>query len=200
MRPKVETDVVPAVPPDDGRGVMAEGATRWLTYDDMATALGITADSARRLTNRHKWPRRAGNDGRALVAVPEDRLQQADEPGSKVSPDAAPDDGQDIVADVRRDIRALIAYLESRVGDLTSELAESRRLSEEARAEAREARATAETYRVQAGQVDVLTAVVAAERAHLAEVRVDRDRLVAILAGRKVPWFERFAGRLLKTG
>ena len=36
---------------------MAEGATRWLTYDDMAEALNITPDSARRLATRHKWRR-----------------------------------------------------------------------------------------------------------------------------------------------
>ena len=53
------------------------GGTRWLTYEDMGAALGITTESAKRLAMRHKWPRRPGNDGRALVAVPEERLEEA---------------------------------------------------------------------------------------------------------------------------
>lgn len=173
---------------------MADGATRWLTYDDMATALGITPDSARRLATRHRWPRRPGNDGRALVAVPEERLDRPHEPRAEAPAEA--DEG----AETGRDARALIGYLDRRVGELTDELGETRRVADEARTEAREAREAADRLRVQAGQVDVLTALVSAERAHLSAVRVDRDRLTAILAERRAPWFERVAGRLLKAG
>ena len=74
---------------------MAQGATRWLSYDDMASALGITPDSARRLATRHKWPRRMGNDGRALVAVPEERLQQARDTAAGVTPDDPTDVSHD---------------------------------------------------------------------------------------------------------
>lgn len=174
---------------------MMDGATRWLTYDDMAEALNITPDSARRLATRHKWPRRPGNDGRALVAVPEERLERPHEPRA----DATPDDEMDTAPEAGRDARALIAYLERRVGELTEDLVQSRRVAEEARLDAREARLAAEALRVQAAQVDVLTALVAAERAHLSEVRVDRDRLVALLTGRPTPWFERLAGLLRKA-
>ncbi len=175
---------------------MTEFASRWLTYDDMAEALAITPDSARRLATRHRWPRRPGNDGRALVAVPEERLERPHEPRAE----SAPDDAADDAPDTGRDARALIGYLERRVGELTEDLVASRRVAEEARAEAREARTAAETLRVQAGQVDVLTALVAAERAHLAEVRVDRDRIVAILAERPTPWIGRVTGLLRKAG
>ena len=175
---------------------MNDLASRWLTYDDMAEALGITPDSARRLATRHKWPRRPGNDGRALVAVPEERLERPHEARADASPDDAPDGGPG----VGRDARALIGYLERRVGELADDLAESRRVAEDARAEAREAHAVAEASRVQAGKVDVLTALVAAERAHLAEVRSDRDRLVTALAGRPGPWFERVASLLRRVG
>ena len=161
--------------------------TRWLTYDDMAERLGITADSARRLATRHKWPRRPGNDGRALVAVPAERLDRPHDP----RPDAGADDGLDDGHDVGRDARALIGYLERRVGELAEELAQSRRVAEDARAEARDARLAADALRVQAGQADVLSALVAAERSHLAEVRSERERLVALLGERPVPWLER---------
>jgi hypothetical protein len=56
------------------------GETRWLTYEDMGVALGITSESEKRLAMRHKWPRRPSNDGRVLVAVPEKRLEEAAQP------------------------------------------------------------------------------------------------------------------------
>lgn len=181
------------------------GGTRWLTYDDMAETLGITPDSARRLATRHKWPRRPGNDGRALVAVPEERLDRPHEPRAEPAAEDGP--GEDAGG---RDARALIVYLERRVGELTDELAgarrlaleareEARRVGEEAREEARHARAAADAARAAAGQADVLTALMAAERAHLAEVRVDRERLVALLAARRAPWLDRLAGLLRKS-
>ena len=175
---------------------MIEGATRWLSYDDMAAALGITPDSARRLATRPKWPRRMGNDGRARVAVPEDRLQQAHDVGADVGTDNPADVDQDDVPDVGKDARALIGYLERRVGELTDELAGARRVGEEARAEAKEARVISEVLRVQAGQVDILTALVAAERAHLADARIERDRLLQIMAERRESRLSRVMERL----
>jgi hypothetical protein len=188
---------------------MVEGATRWLTYDDMAVALGITAESAKRLAMRRKWPRRPGNDGRALVAVPEDRITDAATHGAL---DEATGDDTPVIADVTTedgggDARALLAYLERRVEELTEELAD-------ARTEVRGARFEAESLRTRAGQVDVLTALVAAERdrsseirtemmalveaerAHLAEVRAERDRLVAMLSERRESRLFSFLDRL----
>ncbi len=180
---------------------MMDAATRWLTYDDMAEALNITPDSARRLATRHKWPRRPGNDGRALVAVPEERLERPHEPRAE-----APEPSTEDAPETSRDARALIDYLERRIGELSGELSEARRIADEARqdcqqarAEAREAWDAADVLRARAGQADVLTALVAAERAHLCEVRVERDRLLAMLAARPTPWFERIAGRLRKA-
>jgi hypothetical protein len=62
------------------RGFLAEpvrltrSETKWMTYDEMATALGITPESARRLVTRRKWPRKIGSDGKARIAVPAERL------------------------------------------------------------------------------------------------------------------------------
>ena len=91
--------MVPPMTPPMASGVMnmVEGATRWLTYDDMAVALGITAESAKRLAMRRKWPRRPGNDGRALVAVPEDRITDAATHGAL---DDVTGDDTPVVADV----------------------------------------------------------------------------------------------------
>ena len=188
---------------------MVEGATRWLTYDDMAVALGITAESAKRLAMRRKWPRRPGNDGRALVAVPEDRITDAATHGALDEPtgDDLPGIADVTAGDGGGDARALLAYLECRVEELTEELAD-------ARTEVRGARFEAESLRTRAGQVDVLTALVAAERdrsseirtemmalveaerAHLAEVRTERDRLVAMLSERRESRLFSFLDRL----
>src|SRR4051812_43191657 len=47
-------------------------AVRWLTYAEMAEALGIGRESARVIAKRKHWPRRAGNDRKARIGVPED--------------------------------------------------------------------------------------------------------------------------------
>ena len=55
---------------------------RWLSYDEMAVALRMTPASARRLVGKKKWPRKIGNDGRALVCVPPERLAAAAHPAA----------------------------------------------------------------------------------------------------------------------
>jgi hypothetical protein len=42
----------------------------FLTYDEAAKRLGIKPDSVRRRARTRRWPRRSGNDGKALVGVP----------------------------------------------------------------------------------------------------------------------------------
>ncbi len=188
------------------------GATRWLTYEDMGVALGITTESAKRLAMRHKWPRRPGNDGRALVAVPEERLEEAAQavPGDIIGDDA--DDDTPIVAgdvtdDGRSDARALIGYLERRVEELNDDLADTRN-------ELRAARFEADTLRTQAGRADVLVALVETERARTAEVRTEmtaridlgrallegvqaeRDRLLVEVRDRRQSCVGRLVGQL----
>ena len=134
-----------------------------------------------------------GNDGH-LVAVPEERLRQAH--GADAGPDNPADVDHDDASDIGGDARALIGYLERRVGELTEELAATRTVGEEARAEAKQARATADVLRFQAGQVDVLKALVAAEQAHLADVRIERDRLLQIMTERRESRLSRVMERL----
>ncbi len=188
------------------------GGTRWLTYEDMGAALGITTESAKRLAMRHKWPRRPGNDGRALVAVPEERLEEAaqlvrgDTIGDGTDDDAPVTIG-DVTDDGRSDARALIGYLERRVEELTDDLADTRN-------ELRAARFEADTLRAQAGRADVLVALVEAERTRTAEVRAEmtaridlgrtllegvqaeRDRLLVEVKDRRQSWMERLVGQL----
>ncbi len=188
------------------------GATRWLTYEDMGVALGITSESAKRLAMRHKWPRRPGNDGRALVAVPEERLEevaQAVASGSIAdgTEDDTPVTAGDVTDDGRSDARALIGYLERRVEELTDDLADTRN-------ELRAARFEADTLRAQAGRADVLVALVETERTRTVEVRTEmtaridlgralldgvqaeRDRLLVEVTDRRQSWVGRLIGQL----
>src|SRR5689334_20256546 len=41
-----------------------------VTYAELAAARGVSIAAARRLTLRHRWPKRPGNDGQARVTVP----------------------------------------------------------------------------------------------------------------------------------
>ena len=184
------------------------GGTRWLTYEDMGAALGITTESAKRLAMRHKWPRRPGNDGRASVAVPEERLEEAAQAlRGDITDDDTPATAGDVTDDGRNDARALIGYLERRVEELTDDLADTRN-------ELRAARFEADTLRVLAGRADVLVALVETERARTAEVRTEmraridlgrvllegvqaeRDRLLVEVKDRRQSWVGRLVGQL----
>src|SRR5215210_449601 len=110
--PDSSPDAIPGMGPD----IMADTETRWLSYDDLAKALGITPDSARRLVARKRWPRKPGNDGRALIAVPVERLLQPSTlPSLDDTPDISPDDGPhvspDILPNVGDDITPVVRVL-----------------------------------------------------------------------------------------
>src|SRR5690349_1002580 len=49
---------------------MSDSETSRVTYVELARARGITVAAARRLTQRHKWPKQIGNDGFTRVVVP----------------------------------------------------------------------------------------------------------------------------------
>ena len=196
---------VPNITGDATEDDMGDGSTRWLTYDDMGVALGITSESAKRLAMRHKWPRRPGNDGRALVAVPEERLQEAQIAAGDVTGDASDDDTPAVTDNARNDARALIGYLERRVEEMGDELADARN-------ELRASRFEADQLRAQAGQADALMALVETERARTAEVRTEmtaridlgrlllegvqaeRDRLLVEVGQHRQPWYRRLVG------
>lgn len=86
---------------------------RWMTYDELATAMGIAPDSARRLVARKKWARRQGNDGKARIGVPADVIPTSP-PVSQ--PDVTPDKSDTTIAAVEvlsRHIERLEAELAS---------------------------------------------------------------------------------------
>jgi|SRR5690348_18336239 hypothetical protein len=46
------------------------GDVTWMSYAELGRSRGISAASAKRLSNRRRWAKRAGNDGTTRVAVP----------------------------------------------------------------------------------------------------------------------------------
>src|SRR3954447_4847484 len=98
---------------------------RWLTYDEMVEALGIGRESARVLTERKRWPRRAGNDGRAGIGVPEDEIAARNDPPSDPGSDPGNDPPSNPGTDPRSDpgnepdqlteLRVLNARLEAQI-------------------------------------------------------------------------------------
>jgi hypothetical protein len=125
--------------------------TRWLTYDELAAALGITPDSARRLAARNKhWPRRPGNDGRTRIGVPAERIP--DKP--PVSPtDVIPDDEEDDRTDDRGDVTLIVSVLTQHIERLEKDL-ETVKLERDAE------RARVAHLALQAAQVDALNAII----------------------------------------
>lgn len=113
--------------------------TKLLTYAELAKALGINAASAKRLAIRKGWKKTIGNDGKARVSVPVERLDQsggdsslgggAGDVSGVVIGAVASDDPGVVTGDAPPPLdgsRQLLAYLESRVSELTGELKEAR--------------------------------------------------------------------------
>ena len=84
---------------------------QWLSYQEAARRLGVTAASVRRRAQRARWARQRGNNGLALVMVPDDVLSA---PRELVAGDVA--------GDVAPDSAGTIAALEGHVATLKAEL------------------------------------------------------------------------------
>ena len=119
-----------------------------LTYDELASAFGVTRKSARQLVSRKRWSRSKDRNGRARIHVPWGELNGAH------APDSTPDQASAILALTRR------------IEDLEQDLAT-------AILERDEARARATDLAIRAVQADRLREMVEAER-RAAEQRAQR--------------------------
>jgi len=170
--------------------------TKLLTYAELAQALGITAASAKRLAIRRGWPKQPGNDGRARVAVPVERLLRptpitdddaSDDPDddtrdntSAITGEAASDDTSDSAGHITSVVNVLTQHIER----LAKEIENLKVERDAAQARATALAADAATATALRGTVDALKAALESEKGRLAEVRQDRDRLRAAEADR----------------
>lgn len=93
---------------------MVDDGLIWLTYDEAAERLSVKKASVQRMARAKKWPRRTGNDGKARIALPPDRLadNQAESAAAPPPPDQS---GRIIAAEARAE------ELTKQVEDLRSE-------------------------------------------------------------------------------
>jgi predicted RNase H-like nuclease (RuvC/YqgF family) len=151
-------------------------AVRWLTYDEIATEMGIERESARQLAIRKRWVRRRGNDGKARVGVPEEELQArtadatpqipSDSPSNSTAPD--PSVIQVLTRHISRleeEIKALKDQHDADRAHLQSEIAGCKQ--------------ELQNERIISAQVDALRAVVDAERKRVEDLKEEQERLRA---------------------
>jgi DNA repair exonuclease SbcCD ATPase subunit len=158
--------------------------TRWMTYRELADFLGVEEESGRRRSQRARWPRRPGNDGKTRVGVPGD-----------VTPDdtrkAARDDAGDDAGDVTP---TLIALTERQA----AELAKQRERAARAEGEAAALRDALAREVARADQTDAARHAVEDERDNLAteiiQERERRARAEGELTGLRVA-FDQLQGR-----
>jgi hypothetical protein len=177
-----------------------------LTYDEIAEALGIERESARRLVIRKHWKRTKGNDGKARVEVPTDELPArvmgpvtADRQGQNTRHDTGlPNDAQtpDDTGEPKGITPSVPAHdTGERQGHVTVEAATTAltRHIERLEAEIVELRARANDRDLIAGQLEGLRLVIEEMRRERDDVRQDRDRWHTAATTRR-PWWRRLAG------
>src|SRR4051812_22629500 len=102
-----------------------EGAdTRWLSYEELAAARGISVESARRIARLKKWPRRKGNEGGIRVAVPAHILADGHATRKRRIPEVRPS----LSADESRtmnELSARITLLQEQLGKAEAQVAET---------------------------------------------------------------------------
>jgi chromosome segregation ATPase len=137
---------------DDGDG------GRWLTYAQLAEMRAITRKAAIRMTQRRRWRRQPGNDGTALVLVPEADLTSRQAP-SRQTPRQ---DGSDDTLGTSG-LEAALAVLEGALGEANKRAEAAQALAERTLAELPDARS-----RVNAADADRRAAEARADRAEQA--------------------------------
>jgi hypothetical protein len=152
---------------------MSDGS--WCTYPEAAVRLGITVDAVRRRAFRHHWVRRAGNDGRTRVLVPDDLAPPALETRSGHDRPDASGLMSALVDTLRAENGRLVAQLATAEWRVTA--ADARAVAAEAGRDKADARADTLIAEL-AGANERATAADA--RATAADARV--DKLVADLA------------------
>ncbi len=140
-----------------------------MTYEALAERLGINVASARRLALRKRWQKGKGNDGRAIVQVPEDFLERRTD-----SLDDSPADDVTTVAPAVPETVAppvVVTDLLARLAAAQTELVEmARRLG------------------IAEGEIAGLKAQADEARQRADEIRQDRDRWHAEATARRAWW------------
>lgn len=137
------------------------GDVTWMSYAELGQARGISAASAKRLSNRRRWSKRAGNDGTTRVAVPAaEALPRETAPG-------------DVARDVPGDVSHLVQEANARADEANRRADVAIALADRTLVQLGEATARGDQAEARAGQAE---RDLAAERARAdrAELALDR--------------------------
>jgi hypothetical protein len=156
-----------------------------MSYAELARALGVSVDGARRRVQRGRWARQTGNDGRARVLVPEGvELERR--------PDSAPNDTPNVAPD--NPVHAQIARLEAELAGLRETLAE-------ARGRAGAAEEHIESLRAQLSAAQARADAEAAKTAHAIRAFESlAERLEAIAEAQKAKTLRHWWRRIIRQG
>jgi hypothetical protein len=170
------------------------GDVTWMSYAELGRLRGISAASAKRLSNRRRWRKRSGNDGTTRVAVPAGE----DAPRETVPGDVSGELSRLLVeANARADAAhqrtdaalavadQTLAQLSEATGrsgeaDRRAEAAETRADAAEADRRAADARAGAERARADQAEADRRAAEGRADTAGRRAEAAERDRREAL--------------------
>src|SRR4051812_22368301 len=183
---------------------MLDHEERWLTYAEVGELLGISAEAARALARRQKWPRRTPNEHNALarVLVPPDRpAARPRPPGIRGINGGHPGDDRgagdrhpaehDRPGESADILRSTVRALESAVETLREQLGIANRRIDEERGRAQEAEQRADRERERAAEAE--------KRAERASARVQElttqvaERIAAPVPAQRswLPWRRR---------
>jgi hypothetical protein len=177
-------------------------ADKWCTYAEAAAALGMTTEGVRQRARREAWRKQLGNDGKALILVPDDagRCPPATPDGeaapTRVVATRSPGGGEVEV------LQARIVEMEARAVELRADLERERAERERERGERLQERERAERLTGEVADLARQLAKVAEEagtrernlRDQLGKVEADKIRLEAEAARRSWWPFGRKAG------
>jgi hypothetical protein len=156
-----------------------------MSYAELGRSRGISAASAKRLSNRRRWRKQSGNDGTTRVAVP-----IAEAVPREIAPGDVSGDVPSIAAGALAALEGAVLVLREQLERAEAGRAEQRRLADEqlaaaeARSLAEQARALAAESRADAAAADVseLRTHAAKLQAQMAEQQATLQRLQALEA------------------
>jgi hypothetical protein len=141
-----------------------------MSYAELGRARGISAPSAKRLSNRRRWRKQAGNDGTTRVAVPVGEAVPRETDPEDISGDVPPIHTQALAAlqDAVSALRAQLADANTRTDRALSLLADAEAVltAERQRSVATETALAAERLRADALRDRLDSAEAAARRAN----------------------------------
>jgi len=121
------------------------GDVTWMSYAELGRLRGISAASAKRLSSRRRWSKRAGNDGTTRVAVPVTEAVARETDAGDVSGDTSR-----LIAEANARADVAIALADRTLTQLAEAHTENGKLRDrldQAKAEAQEAHQAADVLR-----------------------------------------------------